>query len=212
MNSPAALIFDMDGTLLDTEPLYTKATQSVLDTYDLIYPLELKQQCMGGDMRTGAVTVIEHFELPLTPEDYLEKREAHLLHLFPDAPAMPGAVDFLQRFLGKLPMGVATSSHRHHYDVKMQNRDWDVFDTVVCGDDARLERGKPEPDIFLLCAEELGVAPEDCVAFEDSHNGVLAAKAAGMRVIAIDSPYVKPGTLDDAERKITHYDELADLF
>jgi len=210
IDSAAALIFDMDGTLLDTEPLYTEATQRVLDAYGVTFTIELKQQTMGGDSSAGAQTVINHFELPLTPEEYLKKRETHLLHLFPDAPEIPGAADFVRSYAGKIPIGVATSSHKYLYDLKMQHRDWNVFDLIICGDDVRLERGKPEPDIFLLCAADLGVTPEDCVAFEDSRNGLLAAKAAGMRVIAIDNPYVKPGALDEADRTITHYNELAD--
>ena len=212
MGSPAALIFDMDGTLLDTEPLYTEATQRVLDAYGMTYTMELKQQTMGGDSRKSALTVIKHFGLPLTPEEYLSERETHLLPLFPDAPEIPGAADFVSRYAGKIPIGIATSSHKHLYDIKMQHRHWNLFDLVICGDDARLKRGKPDPDIFLLCAADLGVAAEDCVAFEDSRNGLLAAKAAGMRVIAIDNPYVKPGALDEAERTISHYNELVDLF
>jgi pseudouridine 5'-phosphatase len=211
MDSPAALIFDLDGTLLDTEPLYTKATQRVLDAYGVTFTMELKQQIMGGDSIAGALTVIRHFELPLTPEAYLKERESHLLKLFLDAPEIPGAADFVRSFAGKIPMGIATSSHKYLYDIKMRHRDWNLFDSIICGDDARLKRGKPEPDIFLLCAADLGVAPADCVAFEDSRNGLLAAKAAGMRVIAIDSPYVKPDAFEEAERTIRHYNELTDL-
>ena len=210
MDRPTALIFDLDGTLLDTEPVYTDATQLVLDQYGVTYTLELKQQTMGGDSTESAQTVINHFELPLTPEVYLKERETHLLRMFPEATEIPGAADFVRRHTGKLPIGLATSSHRHLYETKMQHRDWNLFDSVICGDDARLKRGKPNPDIFLLCAMSLGVAPEDCLAFEDSRNGVLAATAAGMRVIAINSPYVKPGALDGAECTIRDYNELRD--
>lgn len=210
MDSPTALIFDLDGTLLDTEPFYTDATQRVLDRFGVTYTLELKQQTMGGDSTKSAQTVIDHFELPLTPEVYLQERETHLLQMFPTAPEIPGAADFVRNNAGKLPIGLATSSHRNHYETKMRHRDWNLFDSVICGDDARLKRGKPNPDIFLLCAMSLGVAPEDCLAFEDSRNGVLAATAAGMRVIAIDSSYVKPGALDEAECTIRDYNELGD--
>jgi len=210
-NSPAALVFDLDGTLLDTERFYTEATQRVLDTYGLTYPPELKRKTMGGDAIKGAQTVIGHFDLPITPAEYLKARESHLLPLFAQATEIRGAADFVRRFAGRIPVGLATSSHRHHYEIKMQHRDWNVFDTVICGDDAALERGKPEPDIFLLCAQGLGVAPEDCVAFEDSTNGVRAARAAGMRVIAVDSPFRAPGVPDGVEYSISHYGEVRDL-
>ncbi|MFT5560282.1 MAG: HAD superfamily hydrolase (TIGR01509 family) [Candidatus Azotimanducaceae bacterium] len=212
-HKPAALIFDMDGTLLDTEPLYTDATQKVLDPYNATYSLALKQQCIGGDSHVSAQIVIDAFNLPLTSEAFLSAREIHLIELFPDAPEMPGASAFIESLAAKgIKLGLATSSHQHLVDVKFSHRSWAKhFSTVTCGDDKELKHGKPAPDIFELCAARLGVAPADCIAFEDSPNGVAAAIAAGMQVIAINSPYVEPGALSDAVRAIDHYAELDDL-
>ena len=210
---PAALIFDMDGTLLDTEPLYTDATQKVLDPHGATYTLELKQRCIGGDSHNSAKIVIDHFGLELTSSEFLAQREVFLLELFANVPPMPGADEFIiAAAAAGHALGVATSSHQHLADIKLSGRPWAThFSTIVCGDDAELKRGKPAPDIFELCASRMGVVASECIAFEDSPNGVTAANAAGMKVIAINSPYVAPGSLHQAYRAIDHYNELTDL-
>jgi pseudouridine-5'-monophosphatase len=210
---PAALIFDMDGTLLDTEPLYSQASQKVLDLYNVVYTPELKQRCIGGDSHTSAQIVIDEYQLPLTSQEYLEAREVHLLELFRTVPEMPGAGRFIHATGSKgARLGLATSSHQHLVDIKLGQRDWaDRFGTVVCGDDQALNNGKPAPDIFLLCAERLQVDPTQCIAFEDSPNGVKAALAAGMQVVAIESPYVEKEALDGASAYIQDYDELSEF-
>lgn len=209
---PAGFIFDMDGTLLDTEPLYSDASQKVLDPYGVEYTAELKQRCIGGDSHNSAQIVIDHYNLPLTSSEYLAQREVHLVELFRNVPEMPGAADFINT-LGErnLAAGLATSSHKHLADIKLSHRSWaGHLREIVCGDDPQLKRGKPEPDIFLLCAEKMGLDPTQCIAFEDSPNGVRAALAAGMQVVAIESVYVEKSALAGAHAFIRHYDELKD--
>ena len=211
---PAALIFDLDGTLLDTEPLYTDAAQKVMDPYGAVYTPELKRKSMGGDSRVSARLAIDHGQLPLTVDEYLSQREEHLLHLFPDAAEMPGAGSFIEQLhASDLPFGLATSSHRHLCDLKLSRKPWGRhFRKIVCGDDPRIKQGKPAPDIFLICADELGVDPSACIAFEDSPNGIEAASKAGMKVIAIASPYIARSELAAlATQVIDSYEELASL-
>ena len=94
-------------------------------------------------------------------------------------------------------------------DLKINQRDWrPLLTTIVCGDDAELHKSKPEPDIFLLCARRMGIKAENIVAFEDSRNGVLSAKAAGMTVVAIESPYTSPEDLQEADLVIENYRSL----
>ena len=207
-----ALIFDLDGTLLDTEPLYTVAAEQVLAEHGHgPFDAGLKRRTMGGNARVSAQMVIDFYSLPLTVDDYLGQRETLLREMFPTAPEIGGAGTFVvaAREAG-LRVGLATSSTADMVDLKLSRRTWrDAFEVVVCGDDAELERSKPEPDIFLLCARRLAVDPVTCVAFEDSPNGVRAARAAAMRVVGINSPFVEDGDLAEAHQLIDSYTDLA---
>lgn len=210
INNPVAAIFDLDGTLLDTEPLYTDAVQKVLDPFGATYTMALKRKVMGGDSRRSAQLTIEEFDLPMTPEELLAAREVHLKKLFPHAPEIGGAGLYIKHLANRgIPSGIATSSHSHLCELKISHRDWTpLLSEIVCGNDESLNRGKPEPDIFLLCAQRMGVDPARTLAFEDSRNGVLAAKAAGMTVVAIESPYTTPEDLTEADFVIPDYHHL----
>lgn len=184
------VIFDLDGTLLDSEGVYTEAADRVLRRYGKRIEWALKQRVMGGDALTGAQTVVETLGLPMAPEAYLEERERNFLELVPGIAEIGGAGAFVEALhVRGVAMALATSSHRWLCDAKLLGRPFaSHLSAVVCGDDARLLHPKPAPDIFLLAAQELGVEPSRCLAFEDSLHGVNAALAAGMRVIAVLDP------------------------
>jgi len=92
---PKAVIFDLDGTLLDTEPFYTTATQQVVAPFGKKFDLSLKRKIMGGDSRVSAATVINDLDLPLTVDEFLDQRAAILIKLFAKSPAIPGAGAFI---------------------------------------------------------------------------------------------------------------------
>ncbi len=184
------VIFDLDGTLLDSEGLYTEAAQFVALQHGKTFTLELKRRCMGGDARAGARIVVEALGLPITPEAYLEAREQELVRLLEHVQPMPGAQALVQALSERgIPMAIATSGHRELTEEKLSRQSFlRNVACIVCGDDARLEQPKPAPDIFLLAAAELGAHPDQCVVIEDSMNGVQGALAAGMHTVALVDP------------------------
>jgi pseudouridine-5'-monophosphatase len=210
---PEGIIFDLDGTLLDTEPLYTEATQKVLDPFGHIYSMELKKRCMGGDSRLSAQMTIDEYDLPMSVDEYLSTRNVYLLELFPTSPEIKGAGEFVSALAEtQIPFGLATSSHKPLCDMKLSSKDWgSSFHSIVCGDNEAVKKGKPEPDIFLVCADLLNIPAGNCVVFEDSPTGIKAARSAGMRVIGINSQYVDLADLTEAEMIIDSYHELLPL-
>lgn len=196
------VLWDMDGVLLDTERLYTAATRQVVARYGKTYDWSLKAQMMGRPALDAARHLVAALELPLSPEAYLRESWAILEDLMPTAGVMPGARALTDALHARgIPQAVATSSPRHLFELKTQaHRAWFArFAAVVLGDDPRVARGKPAPDIFLVTAAALGAAPADCVVIEDSPAGVVAARAAGMQVVGAPDPALGPAEFAAAD-------------
>jgi pseudouridine-5'-monophosphatase len=207
---PTHVIFDLDGILLDTEPLYTRATQEIVGEFGKVFDWSVKGDMIGRSAIDGARHLIRALDVPLEPEEYLRRRKPILDALFRTAEPIAGAPELVAE-LGRrgVPLAVATSSEHYQYRLKIERHAWfSVFAAVVCGDDRRIRELKPAPDIFLITAEELGVAPQDCLVFEDSIAGVAAARAAGMQVVALPDASMDASRYTDAHVVIRSYDEL----
>jgi hypothetical protein len=186
MVRPAACLFDLDGLLLDTEPLHAEAWQQAASHFGRPLAAEELLALRGRRRHDCADQVLQWISgaspqtLPSQDELLAVRQpiaEALLLH----APPMPGAPELVQRCASlELPMALATSSSRAAVALKASPHPWlELISTRVHGDDPELQRGKPAPDVFLLAAKRLGVNPQACWAFEDSPAGVQSALGAG---------------------------------
>ncbi|XP_016945647.3 probable pseudouridine-5'-phosphatase isoform X1 [Drosophila suzukii] len=187
-------IFDMDGLLLDTERLYTVATEMILEPYGKAYPFEVKEQVMGLQTEPLSRFMVEHFDLPISWEEYARQQRANAEILMRNAQLMPGAERLLRHLhANKVPFCLATSSGADMVELKSnQHRElFSLFNHKVCGStDKEVANGKPAPDIFLVAASRFAVPPKasDCLVFEDSPNGVTAGNSAGMQVVMVPDP------------------------
>jgi HAD superfamily hydrolase (TIGR01509 family) len=181
-----ALIFDMDGLLVDSEPLAEAAMHRFLARYGHEPRPEVQGQLLGRRLPEAVALVAEAYQIDAPYESLLtEYDQMRLEALRGNVRPMPGAAAVIAfaRAAG-LRLALATSGQRPHADVSLAETGLaGNFDVEVTGGD--VEHGKPAPDLFLLAARRLGADPGHCVVFEDAPPGVTAAKAAGMRAVAV---------------------------
>lgn len=181
-----ALICDMDGLLVDSEPLAESAMVAFLRRHERELRPDAMGQTLGRRLPEAMALIAEIYgltdPLDILMRDYGEMRLAALRgHLRP----MPGAAELIAFARdARLKLALATSSERSHADVSLAEAGLSgLFDAEVTGD--AVERGKPAPDIFLAAARRLDIAPAACVVLEDAPAGIAAAHAAGMRAVCV---------------------------
>lgn len=185
-----AVIFDMDGVLVDSQPYHFKADIDTMAEYGVIKDQKFYESFAGTLTADRMRTLKEMFGLDAPVEEMTIKRENMILDIMGKEDIKPvlGIPEFLRSIKEKgLTTAVASSS-----DYKLINLILDrlkiaqYFDSVTSGSDVK--RGKPSPDVFLLAAERIGIEPAECLVVEDSENGVKAAKAAGMKALGYINP------------------------
>lgn len=182
-----AVIFDMDGVIVDSEPIHAQHLEDFLLTIGVNQPELLQVSLKGVSARDTSAILIETFSLEYEVEELVTlSRQAYMDHLnsLEEIPSIPGAVMFI-KYLAKSGYRLALASSASPMRINMFLTKLGIksyFSVITSGDD--VERSKPAPDIFLLTARRLGIQPGDCVVVEDAQNGVRAAKDAGMKCIA----------------------------
>ena len=203
-----AVVFDMDGVLIDSEVLYKKHAHQTARELGFEISDELHRSTIGLTGPEGEALVRAELgdDFPFEEFDYIWRRKV-AVSMMQHVPLKPGVreiLELLERL--EIPSAVATSSSGENAEHHLSRADiLHHFDVVVCGDD--VENSKPHPEPFLLAAERLEVEPEDCLAVEDSHNGVRSAHGAGMQTIMMPD-LLQP----NAEMKALSVAVMKDMF
>jgi HAD superfamily hydrolase (TIGR01509 family) len=186
-----ALLFDFDGLILDTETPEVVAWQQVYARYGVEFPVQMWGKIVGGNGYKDFDPVAylsEKTGYSIDPELMRTDKRVRDRELVSYQAILPGVQDYITAARARgLRLAIASSSNHRWIDPHLQRLGlWDFFDAVICIEEG--QRAKPNPDIFIKAIEALNIRPEEALVFEDSPNGVAAAKAAGIRVIAVPNP------------------------
>lgn len=213
MTQIKAVLFDMDGLMVDTEPLHLQAFNFALEKFGKhLTEEENTKRYIGTPDTEGAKDMVVRFNLPISVSEFLKvkqdkSRELLSGHLIPE----PGLIELLDNLKeGGYKVAIASSSSLENIKAIVKNLGVeDKIDQLASAEEA--ERGKPAPDVYLLAAEKLGVKSEECLVLEDAPKGVEAGKAAGTTVFAIPSQYTKGQDFSQADKVLGSLSEVFGL-
>ncbi len=207
-----AVIFDLDGTLVDSMWMWRDIDIEYLGRYGIPLPPTLQKDISGMSFSETAVYFKETFGIP-EPLDEIKKtwNDMAFYKYTHEVPLKPGALEFLKRLKEKgIRTGIATSNSKELVEAVVKSLDISGYlDEIHTS--CEVAKGKPAPDIYLLVAECLGVTPEQCLVFEDIPEGILAGVRAGMKTCAIEDEFSAAMTEEKkelADYYITTYDEV----
>ncbi|MEE2753713.1 MAG: HAD family phosphatase [Candidatus Latescibacterota bacterium] len=229
MPNYSAIIFDVDGLIVDSEELYSKTYIKTLADHGKTIAREDYTAAVGIPVEVNAARAVKHFRLNTTPDAYCEAwmdRFEEAISTTGGIDLMPGIIELLDHVNGRYLLGIASSTKRprmmttltngllpHLRALPERNRRSesldDMFSAILSGSD--VVHTKPAPDIYLLAAEQLGVDPIECVVFEDSQAGVIAAKSAGMTVFAVPNFFTSHQDHSQADKILYSLTEAIEL-
>jgi HAD superfamily hydrolase (TIGR01509 family) len=189
---PAAVIFDLDGVLMDSEQRWNGAKEELVRESGGRWRDEAPTVMMGMSSTEWSTYLRDSLGVPMDTDaisgDVVRRMEDGYRR---ELPLLPGAGNAVRALAERWPLGLASSSNREIIDLVLELSGFgDAFRVTVSSEE--VERGKPAPDVYLAAARGLGVDPARCVAIEDSSNGLRSAAAAGMTVIAVPNPHYPP--------------------
>jgi HAD superfamily hydrolase (TIGR01509 family) len=187
-----AVVFDLDGVLLDSEEIWDRAREELARERGGRWHDRAQRDMMGMSSTEWSRYMADVIGLPEPPEEINREVVRRLTELYrEELPAIPGAREAVERLAARWPLGLASSSNRELIDLALELLGVEhLFTATVSSEE--VAHGKPAPDVYLEAARRLDVDPTTAAAVEDSHNGILSAKAAGMRVIAIPNAHFPP--------------------
>lgn len=187
-----AVIFDLDGVLVDSERIWDEVRRSVVSEHGGTWTAEATRALQGMSTREWARYLVEELGTRLSPEEAAKVVVAEMTRRYGSSPpVLPGAVDAVRAAARLYPTAIASSSPPALIDAFLTATD--LRDTVrVAVSSEQVAAGKPAPDVYLETAGRLAARPKACVAVEDSTNGLRSALAAGMTVIAVPNPHYPP--------------------
>ena len=187
-----AVVFDLDGVLVDSETVWDRARRAVVAESGGTWRENATRAMMGMSSREWSRYLRDELGVPLQPEVISDRVVAHMIAAYREhLPLLPGAAAAVRALAERWPLAVASSANRPVIDAALDGAGLaDCFTTTVSGDE--VARGKPAPDVYLEAARQLGVDPQCAAAVEDSSNGLRAAAAAGMLVIAVPNREFPP--------------------
>jgi HAD superfamily hydrolase (TIGR01509 family) len=206
----AAIVFDLDGVIVDSETVWDDARRQVVAAAGGSWPPDATRAMMGMSSPEWAAYLRDRLGVHRAVDEIIADVVAHVEQAYrTHLPLLPGAVETVQNLASAWPLGLASSSNRPVIELVLDASSLRAcFDVTVSSEE--VARGKPAPDVYLEAARRLDARPEQCVAVEDSTNGIRAALAARLSVIAVPNTHYPPddATLEDADIVVGTLDEL----
>jgi HAD superfamily hydrolase (TIGR01509 family) len=205
-----AVVFDLDGVLLDSEQVWDEAREQLAKARGGRWHPQAQREMMGMSSTEWSRYMHETIGLPEPPDEINREVVDRLAAIYHEhLPAIPGAKEAVERLAARWPLGLASSSNRELIDLALELLGVNHLFAATASSE-EVAHGKPAPDVYVEAARRLGVEPTRAAAVEDSNNGILAAKAAGMRVLAIPNRHFPPAP-EALEQADVVLDSLAEL-